>query len=110
MAVFLNTTGEPTLGVALCDRCHLKFPLAQLTSDPNYPGLKVCAKDKDQFDPWRLPARQTERINLPFVRPDVPLQDTQVPVFDLLRKRLVTQDDQWLVTEDGQPIEVEGEV
>jgi hypothetical protein len=40
-------------------------------SDPNYPGLRVCRVDVDELDPYRLPARQTERITLPFVRPDV---------------------------------------
>jgi len=30
----------------------------------------VCIDDLDVLDPWRLPARQTEDINLPFVRPD----------------------------------------
>lgn len=42
-------------------------------SDPNYPGLRVCKVDQDELDPYRLPARQTERITLPFVRPDTPL-------------------------------------
>lgn len=42
-------------------------------SDPNAPGLRVCKVDLDQLDPYRLPARQTERITLPFVRPDTPL-------------------------------------
>jgi hypothetical protein len=39
--------------------------------DPNSPGLRVCREDLDELDPYRLPARQTERITLPFVRPDV---------------------------------------
>jgi len=41
--------------------------------DRNYPGLCVCKDELDERDPYRLPARQTERITLPFVRPDVPL-------------------------------------
>lgn len=46
----------------------------QLSSDPNYPGLMVCDEGcKDQFDPYRLPARQTERITLRWPRPDTPL-------------------------------------
>lgn len=73
MSYFLDTTGEPTLGIGICDRCQMKFPLSQLASDPNAPGLKVCVECRDQFDPYRLPARQAERINLPFVRPDVNL-------------------------------------
>lgn len=71
MAKFLHPGGHENYGIGLCDRCHKKSYLDELKSDPNYPGLKVCAADYDQFDPWRLPARQTERINLPFVRPDI---------------------------------------
>jgi hypothetical protein len=39
--------------------------------DPNFPGMRVCKDDKDNFDPWRLPALQTENIALRFPRPDV---------------------------------------
>jgi hypothetical protein len=39
--------------------------------DPNFPGMRVCAEDKDNFDPWRLPAIQTENIALRFPRPDI---------------------------------------
>jgi hypothetical protein len=39
--------------------------------DPNFPGMRVCKEDKDNFDPWRLPALQTENIALRFPRPDV---------------------------------------
>ena len=40
--------------------------------DPNFPGLRVCQHGcADQVDPYRLPARKTERINLRFPRPDV---------------------------------------
>lgn len=67
----LDTTGQPTYGIGLCGRCSAKLPLAELTSDPNSPGLMVCKDDLDVLDPWRLPARETEDINLPFVRPDI---------------------------------------
>jgi len=39
--------------------------------DPNFPGMRVCKDDVDQFDPWRLPAIKTENISLRFPRPDV---------------------------------------
>jgi hypothetical protein len=39
--------------------------------DPNFPGMRVCKEDLDNFDPWRLPALQTENIALRFPRPDV---------------------------------------
>lgn len=41
-----------------------------LMPDPNFPGMRVCKDDLDKFDPWRLPARQTENIALRFPRPD----------------------------------------
>jgi hypothetical protein len=44
--------------------------LTDLSPDPNYPGLYVCDIDKDQFDPYRLPARQPEQISLFHPRPD----------------------------------------
>ena len=43
-----------------------------MRSDPNSPGLQVCDQGcADELDPYRLPARQTERITLRFPRPDV---------------------------------------
>lgn len=73
MPRFIDPSGHTNFGIAICDRCHFKFPSDELKPDPNYPGLRVCEGDRDQFDPWRLPARHTERITLPFVRPDVPI-------------------------------------
>ncbi len=70
MPLFLDTTGNPTLGIGICGRCSRKMPLHELLDDPNIPGLKVCKEDRDQYDPYRLPARETENIVLPFVRPD----------------------------------------
>lgn len=74
MSIFLDTQGQSTLGVALCARCSKKFPLGDLSPDRNSPGLMVCKADNDEFDPYRLPARQPDNIVLPFVRPDIPLQ------------------------------------
>ena len=73
MAVFLDTTGNATLAIGICGRCSRKFPLDELMPDPNYPGLRVCAADLDDYDPYRLPARQTENISVRFPRPDTPL-------------------------------------
>jgi hypothetical protein len=43
-----------------------------MRSDPNFPGLQVCNEGcADEFDPYRLPARKTERITIRFPRPDV---------------------------------------
>lgn len=74
MPVFLDTRGRTTLAIGICGRCSRKFSLDDLYSDPNYPGLKVCKDDIDQYDPYRLPARQPEQIGLKFARPDTPLE------------------------------------
>jgi len=60
--------------VGICGRCSRKFSLDDLYSDPNYPGLKVCKVDVDDYDPYRLPARQPEKISLLFARPDTPIE------------------------------------
>jgi len=73
MSVFLDTTGNSSLAIAICGRCSRKFPIGELMPDPNYPGLMVCAVDRDNYDPYRLPARQTENITLRYPRPDTPL-------------------------------------
>lgn len=91
MSYFYDPTGKSTYGIGICDRCRRVFSLDDLFSDPNSPGLKVCIEDRDDFDPYRLPARQTERINLPFVRPDVPLTGRAQPYII----------DYWYVTEEG---------
>jgi len=72
MPVWLDTHGLSSLAIAVCDRCKMKRAFVQLGPDPNFPGLRVCDQGcRDNFDPYRLPARQTERINLRFPRPDV---------------------------------------
>lgn len=71
MSVYLDTRGNSVLSVAICDRCNRKFAYVDLMPDPNFPGMRVCKDDLDQFDPWRLPALQTENIALRFPRPDV---------------------------------------
>lgn len=73
MSVFLDTRGRSTIAIAICGRCSRKFPYDDLMPDPNYPGLRVCKDDLDEYDPYRLPARQTENIALRFPRPDTPL-------------------------------------
>jgi hypothetical protein len=70
MPVYLDTRGNSVLSVAICDRCSRKFAYVDLMPDPNFPGMRVCREDLDDFDPWRLPARMTENIALRFPRPD----------------------------------------
>ncbi len=73
MSVFLDTRGQSSLAIAICDRCRRKFPIDQLTPDGNSPGLRVCKVDNDVYDPWRLPARAPDDISLRYPRPDTPL-------------------------------------
>lgn len=107
MTLFIDPTGLPSFGIALCARCSRKFPIVELYSDPNYPGLMVCKEDLDQLDPYRLPARQTERINLDFVRPDVPLTGVSDFQESLVHFVLMTEDGQFLGTQDFDYLEVE---
>ena len=95
MPVYLSTRGKTTLGIGICGRCSRKFSLNDLYSDPNSPGLMVCAADRDEYDPYRLPARQPDNIVLPFTRPDTPIPTNPAGV--------ITQDsDYFLITEDGE--------
>ena len=72
MPRFLNTEGNASLAVFICDRCKFKRAIVEAMPDPNFPGLTVCQQGcADQKDPYRLPARKTEKITLKFPRPDV---------------------------------------
>lgn len=72
MPRFLDTRGNSTLSIAICDRCRMKRAHSNMRSDPNFPGLQVCGNGcADEKDPYRLPARKTERITIRFPRPDV---------------------------------------
>ena len=86
MPVFLDTRGLANLAIGVCDRCKMKRTFVSLGPDTNFPGLRVCDQGcRDNLDPYRLPARQTERINLRFARPDVS----------------VASDDDYLITTGG---------
>ena len=93
MPRYLNTRGNTTLAIGICGRCSIKMPLDQLLPDPNYPGLLVCERDRDQYDPYRLPARQPDNIVLPFTRPDTPIPTNPSGV-------ITESGNQFLVTED----------
>lgn len=72
MPRFLDTRGNAVIAIFICDRCRMKRPIVEAMPDPNFPGLKVCQQGcADEKDPYRLPARKTERITLQFPRPDV---------------------------------------
>jgi hypothetical protein len=106
MSYWVDPRGKSTYGIGLCGRCSRKMSLTDLYPDPNAPGLMVCKDDLDDLDPYRLPARQTERINLPFVRPDVPLTGFG-PANNLLSYNWATEDDSFFGTEDGNYFQVE---
>ena len=94
MSLFLDPTGEATYGIAICARCSRKFKLAELQSDPNYPGLMVCAEDVDDYDPYRLAPRAPDKITLPFNRPDTPINTRPAGVIQ-------EAGDEFFITEDG---------
>lgn len=75
MTRFINTRGKRILSVAICDRCRMKRPAADLISDPDMPGLRVCVGCADEVDPYTYAARQTEDTTVPFVRPDVDISE-----------------------------------
>lgn len=84
MPRFLNTRGQPTLGIAICSRCQRKAMLADLIEDGNIKNFYVHKPHLspgcwDKYDPFRLPPRQPDKLTLPFVRPDVPMD---VPAAD----------------------------
>ena len=95
MSRFLDPTGQPTYGLALCGRCSRKMFLSALMSDPNSPGLRVCRDDLDQYDPYRLAPRAPDQIVLPFVRPD---ESVATDPAGLIQEA----GDQFITTEDGE--------
>ena len=108
MSIFIDPTGASTFGIGICARCSRKMKLEDLYSDPNAPGLMVCLDDLDDFDPYRLAARPTEKINLLYVRPDRPLSNvvTPDPTFSTLYIR-ATADGQLRVTQSGEFREIQ---
>lgn len=74
MSRYLDTTGQPSVAIAVCDRCKMKVALSSLTADRNSPGLRVCFPEcNDEKDPYRLPAPKPDKISLRYPRPDEPL-------------------------------------
>ena len=56
----------------------MKRPYTDMRPDGNIPALRVCSDAcSDQFDPYRLPARQSEKISLRFPRPDADVAENQ---------------------------------
>ena len=89
-------TAGGKLSIAICDRCHFKYPYQYLIEDGNTKGLRVCPECSDKYDPQKLPQRQTEDVSLKWPRPDVPL--TVDPL-------IADQDGELIVTQDGEVIQ-----
>jgi hypothetical protein len=71
MPKWLDTKGDSVLSIFVCDRCHMKRKYSDMRPDGNIPAIKVCSEScSDSFDPYRLPARQPEKISIRFPRPD----------------------------------------
>lgn len=95
MSRYLDPRGQPTFGIGICARCSRKMFLSELSPDPNYPGLMVCAADKDDYDPYRLAPRGADKVILPFNRPDVSISTNPAGV--------ITEDgNQFITTENGE--------
>lgn len=74
MSRYLRTKSKSNVAIAVCDRCKMKCALADMIPDGDSPGIRVCGvKCRDNLDPYKLPARQTEDISLRYPRPDVPV-------------------------------------
>lgn len=101
MPVYLDTSSYSVLSVAVCDRCNRKFPYVELMPDPNFPGMRVCKDDLDNFDPWRLPARQTENIALRFPRPDVSVATGPIGGNDLQTENGFQNNNSFYITENS---------
>lgn len=94
MSLFLDPSGQPTYGIAICGRCSRKMLLSELSPDPNYPGLMVCKNDRDDYDPYRLAPRRPDQIVLPFNRPDTSINTHPAGVIQ-------EAGDEFFITEDG---------
>jgi len=92
--LYIDPTGQPTYGLGICARCSRKFPLAELSPDPNYPGLMVCEVDRDDYDPYRLAPRAPDKIVLPFSRPDTSVATHPAGLIQ-------EAGDEFIITEDG---------
>jgi hypothetical protein len=77
MPRFLDTRGNSSLAIAICDRCSFKFPIGKLSADRDAPGLRVCEQCNDEEDPYKLPSRKTESITVRYPRPDQPVRPAE---------------------------------
>lgn len=102
MPRFLDTVGNASVAIFICDRCRMKRAIDEAMPDPNFPGLKVCQQNcADQIDPYRLPARKTEKIALRFPRPDVSVATDPNDIVVASSSILSTEQNTNLIENDG---------
>ena len=86
----------------------MKRPIIEAMPDPNFPGLKVCNRGcADEKDPYRLPARKTERITLQYPRPDesVATDDNKLVLTPTGTNRPGGDSSEWYIsTENGTAV------
>jgi hypothetical protein len=82
----------------------MKRPYTFLVPDGNSPGLRVCVHGgcRDELDPYRLPARQTDPLTLQYPRPDISIGVRQNGLGIDAIGMDVENGDGFLVTQDGQ--------
>ena len=73
MPRYLLVSSHGKVAVAICARCGFKVQYNELRQDRDKPGLMVCEACCDDQDPYKLPARKSEKITLKYPRPDEPL-------------------------------------
>ena len=100
MPRFLETTGMSSLSIGICDRCKFKYPYSELRPDGNIPAIRVCGNGcSDEFDPYRLPARQPEKITIRFPRPDTDVAENHSNI--ILDPDMQNKDDIGIATEQA---------
>ena len=100
MPRFLNTIGLNSLAIGICDRCKFKYPYSELRPDGNIPAIRVCGNGcSDEFDPYRLPARQSEKITIRFPRPDEDVAEQHNNI--ILDPDIQNKDDVGIATEQA---------
>lgn len=81
------------LAICVCDRCRTKYPYKELRPDGNSPKLMVCRECRDEIDPYRLAARQTEEVSMQHARPDTPIRVVSNYLLSANGTFIVTSDD-----------------
>lgn len=100
----MPTMSDGTIAIAICDRCKMKRAYTFLVPDGNSPGLRVCMTGgcRDELDPYRLPARQSDPLTLQYPRPDLSIAVTQIGLGIAVMGLNVENGDGFLETQDGQ--------